>query len=220
MEPVDLGSMALPWTPRRSPAAVIPMPVTAVAGADGHRAVFGVAGRGWRYDFRIVQAPYERDGQFLVDVSTEAEWYRQQLIGQFDGGSEALRERLTAPRRGTWPVLAERVWVEVVGPAPAEHASGTADAPPTVLERVVSLAAPPPRVPIPVRDAMRIAGQRLVVVNPKGEWRDVRATSEMYEHEDGGWHILVIPERGWYRWALTGERCAPIAVPVHLAWIE
>jgi hypothetical protein len=65
-----------------------------------------------------------------------------------------------------------------------------------------------------------LTGRRLVIATPDGEWRDVRATSEPHERDDGGLYVLVCAEDLWYRWSLTGERIKPTAVPIHLVWVE
>ncbi len=160
-----------------------------------------------------------------------------------------VHDRLRPPPAATHPVLVERLWIEMPlemagghsdqdpghdaghghdtdGPGGGQHGLGHGHVAPatskvsSVFDRVVSLDAPAARQPVPIRDVSLLLGRRLVVVGPDGEWRDVRAMSEIYANDDGDLTVQVCDEASWYRWSMTGERIAPRAIPIHLAWAE
>jgi hypothetical protein len=163
-----------------------------------------VPGVGWHADLRA-DAPIVQASRTYVPVLAEQEWYR----------AEADQTEVFAPL-----VPLERVWVETVTSADADQA---ADA--DLVSRLVSLDAPPRREPIPVRDARRLTGRRVVrtpgpEAKSAADQRDLRAVTEPHTSADGDICVRICPELEWYRWAWTGLPPKTLVVPIHLLWVE
>ena len=162
-------SEPLDWMPAAigpvTPSAVMAVPASGRTDLRGRRLLIGLPGFGWRGDLRgdaaIVQA-----SRTYVPVLPEHEWYR----------AEAEQIEVFAPL-----VPIDRVWVETV-----EAPGTTPDSQPRdIVERLVSLDAPPRRDPIPVRDMPALTGRRLVQADPAAALRDLRAVTEPYQNTDG-----------------------------------
>jgi hypothetical protein len=132
----------------------------------------------------------------------EQEWYR----------AETEQTEVFAPL-----VPLERVWVERVSSTvtPSDHAD---------LD-LVSLDAPPARVPRRVREVARVTGLRVVrVPGPEDkagrDQRDLRAVTEAYNGAEGDICVRVCQEVDWYRWAWSGQAPKTLEVPIHLLWVE
>jgi hypothetical protein len=133
-------------------------------------------------------------------VLPEQEWYR----------AEAEQIEVFAPL-----VPVDRVWVE----AP----ENTTAAPPPVTDvfgRLVSLDAPPRRVPVPVRDVPLVTGRRVVLSETTRVLRDMRAVTEVYQNSDGDVCVRVCSELDWYRWGWNGQLPRTREVPIYLLWAE
>ena len=115
----------------------------------------------------------------------------------------------------------ERVWVETVGPPSTPDPPAGRD----LISRLVSLDAPPPRAPLPLRDAGIATGRRVVKVPGPSDkagrdQRDLRAVTEAYTSDDGDICVRVCAELDWYRWAWSGQTPRTLEVPIHLLWLE
>lgn len=188
----------------RPPPAIVPVPAGRGGGVRGRRVVIGVPGLGWRGDLRgdstVVQG-----SRTYVPVLPELEWYR----------AEAERIEVFAPL-----VPIERVWVESVDSSGEERRPGR-----DLISRLVSLDAPPRRLPIPARDAVTLTGSRLVQVPAPDEKvtadrRGLRAVTEPFTNVDGDICARVTTELEWYRWTWTGQAPKTLVVPIHLLWVE
>jgi hypothetical protein len=187
------------WTPR-TPGAIVPVPATGQTQLRGMRVIVGLPGLGWRADLRGDDAVVQGSRTF-VPVIQESEWYR----------AEAEQLEVFAPL-----VPVERVWVEMVATAHSAPAHGPID----VVSRLVSLDAPPRRVPLPVIDAGVLTGRRVVRVGDGAEQRDLRAVTELHSGPDGDICVRVATELDWYRWGWSGKAPKTLEVPVHLLWTE
>ncbi|BCJ26485.1 hypothetical protein [Actinocatenispora sera] len=186
------------WFPT-APGPVRAVPAAQRGSLRGRRVVTGTPGRGWRCDLRA-DDPVEQDGRAFVPVLAEHDWYRAELDDT----------DVFAPL-----VPVERVWVEQ-----PDAAAGSAEPPANLLARLVTLDAPPLRIPVPARDMPALTGRRVVVVSPETVRRDVRAASEPYENDDGTICLSVCAEPDWYRWAFAGRPADCTEVPVYLVWAE
>jgi hypothetical protein len=186
------------------PGRIEPVPATVHRDLRGRRVIVGLPGLGWRGDLRA-DSPVVQGSRTYVPVLPEHEWYR----------AEAEQIEVFAPL-----VPIERVWVETVGEAPAPNAP-----PGDLVSRLVSLDAPPARVPVPVRDIATVTGRR-VVKQPgpdekaSGERRGLRAVTEPYSSTSGDICVRVTTELDWYRWAWSGKNPKTLEVPTHLLWVE
>jgi hypothetical protein len=181
------------------PPAIVAVPAAGRADLRGSRLLIGVPGLGWRGDLRgdsaVVQA-----SRTYVPVLPEQEWYR----------AEAEQIEVFAPL-----VPVDRVWVEVP--------ENTAAAPPPITDvfgRLVSLDAPPRRVPVPVRDVPLVTGRRVVLSEATRALRDIRAVTEVYQNSDGDVCVRVCSELDWYRWGWNGQLPRTREVPIYLLWAE
>jgi hypothetical protein len=187
------------------PAPIVPTPAGTHQSVRGKRVIIGLPGLGWRDDMRA-DSPVVQGSRTYVPVLSEQEWYR----------AEAEQIEAFAPL-----VPIERVWVETLGdPSTMEHRSGR-----DLVSRLVSLDAPPSREAVPVRDAVRLTGRRVVKVPGTGDktgrdQRDLRAVTEPYTSSDGDICVRVARELEWYRWAWSGKSPKSLEVPVHLLWLE
>lgn len=182
------------------PAAVVAVPAAGRTDLRGRRLLIGAPGMGWRGDLRgdnaVVQA-----SRTYVPVLPEQEWYR----------AEEEQIDVFAPM-----VPIDRVWVELV-----ESGSAAPDRPrKDVFGRLVSLDAPPRRVPIPVRDMLSVAGRRVVLAEQSRALRDLRAVTECYQNHDGDVCIRICTEQDWYRWGWSGQPPRTREVPIYLLWAE
>ncbi|MGC9670327.1 hypothetical protein ACNTMW_27760 [Planosporangium sp. 12N6] len=196
----DFGSLSAP-----QPAPIVPVPAGEHRSIRGARVIIGLPGLGWRADMRA-DSPVVQGSRTYVPVLAEQEWYR----------AEAERIEAFAPM-----VPIERVWVETLSiPSTVEQTGGR-----DLISRLVSLDAPPRREPVPVRDAVRVTGRRVVRVAVPGntgshDQRDLRAVTEPYTSSDGDICVRVATELDWYRWAWSGKTPRTLEVPVHLLWLE
>jgi hypothetical protein len=186
----------------RTPAGIEMVPASSVRDLRGRRAVVGLPGLGWRGDLRIDDAVVQASRTY-VPALPEQEWYR----------AESEQTEVFAPL-----VPLERVWVERVSAAVAP-----VDGPPDL--GLVSLDAPPARVPRRARDVRTVTGLRLVrVPGPEDktgkDQRDLRAVTEAYNGVGGDICIRVCRELDWYRWAWSGQAPKTLEVPIHLLWVE
>ncbi|MEV7231581.1 hypothetical protein AB0M79_31905 [Polymorphospora sp. NPDC051019] len=186
------------WAPR-PPRPIVPTPAAGRNDLRGRRVVVGLPGLGWRTDLRADETVVQGSRSY-VPVIVEQDWYR----------AETEQIEVFAPL-----VPAERVWLEMVGPASSDRPSRT-----DVLSRLVSLDAPARRDPVPVVDADALVGRRVVEVSDGVERRDLRAVTDMHTSSDGDICVRVATEMDWYRWAWTGQPPKTLEVPVHLLWIE
>jgi hypothetical protein len=90
---------------------------------------------------------------------------------------------------------------------------------------LVSLDAPPARVPQPARKVKGITGLRVVRIpgpddKTARDQRDLRAVTEMYNSAEGDICVRVCRELEWYRWAWSGQPPKTLEVPIHLLWVE
>ncbi|GII25187.1 hypothetical protein [Planosporangium mesophilum] len=187
----------------RRPAPIVPMPAAAHQAVRGKRVVIGLPGLGWRDDMRA-DSPVVQGSRTYVPVLPEQEWYR----------AEAEQIEAFAPL-----VPIERVWVETLAVSSTTEQRGGPD----LVSRLVSLDAPPHRDPVPVRDAVRLTGRRVVRVagdKTGRDQRDLRAVTEAYTSSDGDICVRVATELEWYRWAWSGTAPKTLEVPVHLLWLE
>lgn len=198
------------WFPTE-PGPVLAVPAARLPALRGHRVVTGDPEHGWRYDLRA-DDPVEQDGQQLVPVLGEPDYYR----------AEIDEVEVFAPL-----VPIGRVWVERPADPPGTAPLGAADPtvempapPPDLLSRLVDLDAPPTRTPVPARDVPGLSGRRLVVVSPAAERRDLRATTEPFRTADGTVCLKLCDEPDWYRWSFTGRPPACTEVPLYLVWVE
>lgn len=185
----------------RTPAGIELVPAAGVRSLRGLRAVVGLPGLGWRGDLRVDDAIVQASRTF-VPALPEQEWYR----------AESEQTEVFAPL-----VPLERVWVERVS---------TSVTPPSGADlALVSLDAPPARVPRRVREVPRVSGLRMVRVpgpddKTGGDQRDLRAVTEAYNGVEGDICVRVCREVDWYRWAWSGQAPKTMEVPVHLLWVE
>ncbi|SDY12311.1 hypothetical protein SAMN05444365_101746 [Micromonospora pattaloongensis] len=186
------------WAPR-PPRPVAPAPAGSAAELRGRRVIAGLPGHGWRADLRADEKVVQGSRSY-VPVIPEHEWYR----------AEAEQIEVFAPL-----VPAERIWVEQLGSAnPTPPHRGD------VVSRLVSLDAPPLRVPVPVVDADSVTGRRVVQVVEGAERRDLRAVTEVHTSADGDICVRVAAELDWYRWAWSGQPPKTLEIPVHELWVE
>lgn len=172
------------------PRPIDPIPAIEVTDLRGKRVIIGDSTTGWRKDLRADNT-VDQSGKKFVPVLTELDYYRAELNGT----------RVLAPL-----IPIDKVWVETPrDPSPS---------PPTNSE------GPQRQDPVPIRDHLRVTGQRIVLVTPNGEKRDLRAISEPYIHDDGELKIKICHEVNWYRWALTRKQPRFTSVPIFLSWIE
>jgi hypothetical protein len=188
------------WVPA-APAPIVAVPAAQVASLRGRRVTIGGREYGWCDGLRADEA-VEQDGQAMVPVLGEYDYYRAELD----------QIEVFAPL-----VPLDQVWVEQPAPTPNPQ---LADEPRDLLSRLVSLATPPARRPVPARDTPGITGRRVVVVSPSREKRDVRAASEPYERADGTICLRLCEEPQWYRWAFTGQAPRTVETPIYLIWAE
>ncbi len=189
------------WFPD-DPARIVLAPARHRDQLRGSRVVTGHPDHGWRYDLRA-DDPVDAEGQRLVPVLLEADYYRAELD----------QVEVFAPL-----IPLDRVWVEQVdGADPAPSTGGGSR---DLLSRLVTLDAPPAREPVPARDVIGLAGRRVVVVSPRSQRRDLRATTEPYQNADGTICVRICDEPDWYRWAFTGQPARGTEVPVYLIWAE
>jgi hypothetical protein len=187
----------------RPPAPVEPVPASVARELRGRRVIVGLPGLGWRTDLRADETVVQGSRTY-VPVLPEQEWYR----------AEAEQTEVFAPL-----VPIERVWVETLNP------SAVVDSNADLVSRLVSLDRPPVQLAVPVREAHRITGRRLVRVPAHDEKRasdrrDLRAVTEPHTTADGDICVRVSSELDWYRWAWSGQPPKTLAVPVHLLWVE
>lgn len=183
----------------RTPAGIELVAAASFRDLRGRRAIVGVPGLGWRADIRI-DNPVVQASRTYIPALPEHEWYR----------AESEQTEVFAPL-----VPLERVWVE--------RASGAVTASTEFV--VVSLDAPPARIPRPAREVRAITGLRVVKVpepNDKTgrDLRDLRAVTESYNSAEGDICIRVCRELEWYRWAWSGQPPKTMEVPIHLLWVE
>jgi len=189
-----------PPTEPTTPPAIVAVPAVGRSDLRGSRLLIGVPGLGWRGDLRgdaaVVQA-----SRTYVPVLSEQEWYR----------AEAEQIEVFAPL-----VPIDRVWVEVAESTGAASATSTSD----VFGRLVSLDAPPRKVPVPVRDVPLVTGRRVVLAEATRAIRDMRAVTEVYQNTDGDVCVRVCSELDWYRWGWNGQLPRTREVPIYLLWAE
>lgn len=190
----------------RPPAAMVPQPAVIHGDLRGRRVLTGLPGVGWRSDLRA-DSPVIQGSRTYVPVLPEYEWYR----------AESDQTEVFAPL-----VPIERVWAETLVPSTAATQTDLGG---DILARLVSLDAPPRRDPIPVGNASKVTGQRVIrVVVPEDEAptedRDLRAVTEPYTSAEGDICVRIATELDWYRWAWTGQSPKTLAVPIHLVWLE
>lgn len=192
------------WTPEAiepvTPGAVVAVPAAGRPDLRGRRLQIGMPGLGWRGDLRgdaaVVQA-----SRTYVPVLTEHDWYR----------AEAEQVEVFAPL-----VPIDRVWAEVAEEPGASAAVSSRQ----LVNRLVSLDAPPRREPIPVREVAHVTGRRLVQAEGLGSIRDLRGVTEPYQNTDGDICVRVCAELDWYRWAWSGKPPRTREVPIYLLWAE
>ncbi|MGH3748547.1 MAG: hypothetical protein ACRDT8_14255, partial [Micromonosporaceae bacterium] len=162
-----------------APAAIVPVPASAVVNLRGRRAIVGEPGKGWRGDLRTDMP--DADGELThVPVLTELDFYRAEI--------EELE--VFAP---LLPI--EQVWIEeVYEERPIWPGAVMAD------QGLVSLQAPPVRQPMPAADMPGLSGRRMVFVEPGVTRRDLRAISEPYRDDRGQPHVNICDELDWYAW--------------------
>lgn len=78
---------------------------------------------------------------------------------------------------------------------------------------------PSPRVPRPVEATSDLRGSRVLLVRPEGIVRDVRAISNVEDHE-GKQVVRVCSERDWYLWQIVGTPPKVQRYPIRLIYIE
>ncbi len=191
------------WTPCDRRPRVEPVPASVARELRGRRVIVGLPGLGWRADLRADETVVQGSRTY-VPVLPEQEWYR----------AEAEQTEVFAPL-----VPIERVWVETLNP------SAVVDSNADLVSRLVSLDRPPVQLAVPVREAHRITGRRLVKVPAHDEKRapdrrDLRAVTEPHTSADGDICVRVSSELDWYRWAWSGQPPKTLVVPVHLLWVE
>jgi hypothetical protein len=186
----------------RIPAGIRMVAAVQAGELRGRRAVIGLPGIGWRHELRADSTVVQASRTF-VPVLSEQEWYR----------AETEQIEVFAPL-----VPLERVWIEQVGLESARTSTGLSD-------RLVSLDAPPDRVPYPARDIVGLTGRRVVLVpspdeKAAGDRRDLRAVTEPYANVQGDICVRVVTELDWYRWGWSGQSPRALEVPIHLLWVE
>jgi hypothetical protein len=181
------------------PRAITPTPALSQEDLRGRRVIVGAPGLGWRYDLRADEKVVQGSRTY-VPVVPEQDWYRAELE----------QVEVFAPL-----VPVERVWVEKLGVAHEGGKSMDGES-----QRLVSLDAPPERLPVHAGDADRITGHRLVQVIDGVERRDLRAVTETYTSADGETCIRVATELEWYRWVWSGQHPKTLEVPTRLLWLE
>jgi hypothetical protein len=188
----------------RMPAGIELVPAGSMDNLRGGRAMVGLPGQGWRGDLRIDDAVVQASRTY-VPVLPEQEWYR----------AEAEQTEVFAPL-----VPIERVWVERIT---SKVAPGNSV--PDLIERLVSLDAPPPRAPRPIRAAGAVTGLRVVRLPGPADKagkdeRDLRAVTEPYNNAEGDICVRVCTELDWYRWAWSGQAPKTLELPIYLVWVE
>lgn len=183
------------WT-SRSPRSIVPTPAASREDLRGRRVIVGLPGYGWRGDLRADEKVVQGSRTY-VPVIPEQEWYK----------AEAEQVEVFAPL-----VPVDRVWVEVL--------SSFEQPPPDTPSLLVSLDAPPRRDPVPIIDAGRVTGRRVVQVVDGVERRDLRAVTEMYTSADGDVCVRIATELEWYRWAWSGQSPRTLEIPTNLLWLE
>lgn len=188
----------------RTPSGIELVPAASVRDLRGRRAMVGLPGLGWRGDLRVDNAVVQASRTY-VPVLPEQEWYR----------AEADQTEVFAPL-----VPIERVWVERISSKVARNGSGA-----DVVGRLVSLDAPPPRSPRPIREVGAVTGLRVVrlpgLEDKVGkDERDLRAVTEPYNSAEGDICVRVCTELDWYRWAWSGQPPKTLELPIHLLWVE
>ncbi|MEH1127042.1 hypothetical protein [Micromonospora sp. CPCC 206061] len=183
------------WVPR-APRSIVAMPAAAREDLRGRRVIVGLPGYGWRGDLRADEKVVQGSRTF-VPVIPEQEWYK----------AEAEQIEVFAPL-----VPADRVWVEVLA-SPEQP-------PPDTASRLVSLDAPPRHDPVPIADAIRVTGRRVVQVVDGVERRDLRAVTEMFTSADGDVCLRIATELEWYRWAWSGQSPRTLEISTRLLWLE
>lgn len=234
----DTGSAG----PPRVPCPLVPTPAAYFSELHGTRIIVGRAGSGWRSDVYAAGDPVvrARDGRVVVHVLSDFDFWRVRLR---EDPQFADRAALLEGPVYSWECDIDDVFV----PRPLERDENQAQAGrdepdddmvggldedrvrqraaarpvPDLLSRLVKIDAPPVRMPVSAREAPRLTGQRLVVPQRnQPDVRDVRATSEPFETDDGAISVLTCPERAWWRWTLLGEQPTSTAIPIYLVWIE
>lgn len=235
-EPDHIPDKAV-WDPQ-PPPVLWPVPAVeapALAGDDysltGRRVVVGAA-RGvgeWAYDQRAATPIHERNGQQVIGVLPESDWYRQQRDATVP----------VVPR----PVPASRVFVDVTVPVDAEAAPAASDQSDLRVEARSASLVSDPNLP-PVRWPRQATGERFLTGarcwcpqqhGPEQGWRVVgeprRREVPVLDFSSGldgldtpmtSTAVPLWPEADWYRWLDTGEPPAqsiPI-VETHMVYLE
>lgn len=209
------------------PPPTVPVPATSMPGIKKRRIIVG-AGHGFRYDIVAGSEPHlDADGRTYLNVLSEYDQYRAHLtqtdvamhrvpIEQVwvehraipteqpaaDGGRMiydwGLLDNDTSPREDSRPI-----------PPPDE-----------LFNRLVTLNAPPGRIPRRASEVDSLTGRRVILVNPGEFLYDSRAISEPYQSEAGDVSVSVASAKAWYAWAITGEMPPAIAWSIERVWVD
>lgn len=220
--------------PNQIPPVLWPIPVddtAALLGGEfslvGRRVVVGTGQNGhWLYQQRATTPIHERDGDRVIGVLSEHDWYRHQ-------------------RDPTYPVVphsvpVDRAYYEMLVPMgdAAPVASDQSEIPPA--SRTASLVTEPIEPPVrwprrATRDSF-LTGARCWVLSQDGPIRAYRAVGEPRRREVGtvdlsngleGLDTPVVsamvplyPEPEWYRWMDTGEWPDFVLAEASLVFVE
>jgi hypothetical protein len=190
------------WFPT-APPPVEAVPAARAIDVRGQRLVVGKAGHGWRYDLRGDDPVTGEDGKTYIPVLAEHDWYR----------AETDQVEVFAPL-----VPIEHVWVEQIASDPAT--APQPDGPQHMLNRLVTLDAPPVRHAIAARDVPGLTGRRLVLVVRDERTRGLRALTEPYQRDDGAICARICKEPDWYRWGAAGIPAPSLETPIYMLWVE
>ncbi|WP_089295249.1 hypothetical protein [Actinoplanes regularis] len=181
------------------PRPVIAIPATMTDSLRGRRVLIGLPGIGWRSDLRADEKTI-KGSRTYVPIMSESEWYR----------SESEKIEVFAAL-----VPIDRVWVEDLGIASPSNLIQEAQ------PHLVSLDAPPRRLPTLAERAISLMGRRAIRLLEDGvEQRDLRVATELYTGEDGNICARVAKELEWYNWSWSGHVPQTLEVHAKLLWIE
>lgn len=194
MTDADFAAWAAQW--RTAPEPIVPVPALEVAALRGCRVIIGLPGHGWRGDMRADNIIMQ-GAQSMVPVLAEGRWYR----------AESDQVEVLAAL-----VPAERVWVETVG--------GVHSPPADPAMSLVTLDAPPIRLPRAAADVPYLTGRRIIATGADHVERDLRAVTEPYAPEPGTIEVRVMREADWYRWAISGQQPPTRSIDISQLWVE
>lgn len=177
-------------------------PKPAIQAFDIHssRVVIGAAHVGWINDLRA-DDPITRDGQLIVPVLPESEYYR------------ALDDETTAEAT---MLPADQVWVETEAANPAKKVGPVL----SLLDNLVDPDVPQTRSPMPASEAPGLTGRRVWYWDNVKFRADYRCVSEPFETGPGDIGVRIVQEAEWYRWHRTGVLPQSMDALLHFLWVQ